>query len=187
MPRKPKYRLDLVFEYAIPVALKHGYRGCSMQDLLTKTGFNRRAFYLEFGNKQGFYEALTKHYITQYLQPLETHLQQSEHAHSDISNYFLAYEKLIVNKGCLLINLLLEMGKQSKAIQHAGRQHYDRLQQLFISVLERAKEHGQLATSVDIEREALQLSFLTQGFAVSTALEQGKEDIKTVVDALFST
>lgn len=187
MPRKPKYTLDLIFEYAIPVVSVRGYRGCNMQDLLAKTGFNRRAFYLEFGNKQGFFEALVDHYIAKHLVPLESHLQDGEKAHAGILAYFLAYETLIMDKGCLLVSLLLEMGRHSDHIQHSGRLHYDRLQQLFIGLLEKAQENAELSISVDIEREALQLSFLTQGFAVSSALQQGKEDIQTVLDALFKS
>jgi TetR/AcrR family transcriptional repressor of nem operon len=44
MPRKAQYNLDTVLNQAIDVFLEHGYHGATMDEIITRTDFNRRSF-----------------------------------------------------------------------------------------------------------------------------------------------
>ena len=186
MPRKTAYSLPNVMEKAIPVILEQGYRGCSMDTLIKTTGFNRRAFYLEFNNKHNFVHALTRYYIETYLNPLQAPLHSIENIPQAIVEYFVMYQRHINEQGCLLVKLILELSTRDPVIQSIARSYYDNLQLTFIACLERAIEHDELPNDIDIEAFALKLSCFAQGFAVSNSIKQGDSDVITVIKSLFA-
>jgi AcrR family transcriptional regulator len=186
VPRKPEYTLDDVFEAAIPVVLAKGYRGCSMETLINATSFNRRAFYKEFTNKQGFMNALLTYYIKQYLLPLQQPLTSVDNIPQAIIEYFSAYQALINKQGCLLVRLLVELGKEDHNIINQARRYFDNLQLSFIGCLERAIDHNELDANTQVESLALKLSCFAQGFAVSNNIQQGDSDTLIVIKSLFN-
>jgi AcrR family transcriptional regulator len=185
MPRKPEYSLEDVFEKAIPLILARGYRGCSMDTLIKQTGFNRRAFYLEFGNKEGFIKVLLAYYIEIKLQPLEAILKRDDDIPSRIIDFFNQYQEHIDQQGCLLVRLILEVGKDDEHIRDQARHYYDNLQLSFIACLEKAVTGEQLPINTNIEAMALKLSCFAQGFAVSNNIQQGQSDVSIVIQSLF--
>jgi len=185
MSRKPEYSLQAVFEQAIPLVLERGYRGCSMQSLISQTGFNRRAFYMEFANKQAFFDALVAYYINEYLRPLQRVLRNESNIPDAIMQYFTFYQRHIDQQGCLLVRIIVELGKEDDTIQHLARQYYDELQLTFIACLEKAIAHNQLNNTVDVESFALKLSCIAQGFAVLNNIQQGQSDALIVIQSLF--
>ncbi|MBT1451912.1 TetR/AcrR family transcriptional regulator [Glaciecola sp. XM2] len=186
MPKQPKYQLEKVLEGALPLVLELGYRGCSMATLISSTGFNRRAFYIQFHNKEDFFEALLNHYLHAHLMPLNQYLRESFNVQECIHAYFKAYQQHIHRKGCLLTKLVLEMGNENNAIQHQARWFYDQLQLDFIALLERAQQHDMLAKNVNVEQQALKLTCLAQGFAISNQIVQGEEDATLLIESIFS-
>lgn len=185
MPKQPKYQLERVLERALPLVIQRGYRGCSMATLITETGFNRRAFYMHFNNKEDFFEALLNHYLQAHLLPLNQYLRGLEDPQLSIHHYFKAYQQLINVKGCLLTKLIIEMGSENNAVQHQARWFYDQLQLEFIGLLERAQQHQFIRASAKIEQQALKLTCLAQGFAVSNHIVQGSEDVSLLIESLF--
>jgi AcrR family transcriptional regulator len=185
MPQARKYQLEKVLEHALPLAIERGYRGCPMAVLIAQTGFNRRAFYLHFKNKEEFFEALLNHYLQAHLLPLNQHLSASNDAQSCIVRYFTEYQQLIHSRGCLLTKLIVEMGSANTAIQHEARWFYDQLQLEFIALLERAQQHKQITRHINIEKQALRLTCLAQGFAVSSHIIQGKDDVSPLIQSIF--
>lgn len=190
MPRKPQYELSEIFESAIPVVLEKGYRGCSMNMLINATDFNRRAFYVEFTNKQQFMDALLAYYINHHLMPLQQHLHVTSNMSQGIIDYFEAYQAHINQQGCLLIRLIIETGKEDNNITHQARQYFDTLQLTFIGCIERAISHNELNKQVNVESLALKLSCFAQGLPVSNSIQQGECDalivVKTLFDELFA-
>lgn len=186
MSRKAEYSLNQVFEAAIALVLAHGYRGCSMDTLISETGFNRRAFYLEFGSKQAFMSALVEYYIDQYLLPMQQAMLHEDDIPQAVVTYFTHYQKHIEQQGCLLVRLIVELGKEDENIQHLARHYYDQLQQTFIACLEKAVAHGQLKESLEIEPLALKLSCFAQGFAISNNIREGQSDALIIIESLFS-
>lgn len=184
MAQPRKYELERVLENALPVVIKMGYRGCSMTTLINKTGFNRRAFYLHFNNKEDFFEALLNHYLQAHLLPLNQYFHQSENAHFCIQQYFIHYQKLIHTRGCLLTKLIIEMGTENAAVQHQARWFYDQLQLEFIGLLERAQQHKLIPLGTKIEQQAIKLTCLAQGFAVLNHIVQGSEDVTLLIQSI---
>lgn len=214
MARNPKFSINKVFDKAINVISARGYRACTMQVLIHQTQFNRRAFYLHFRNKQDFVEQLLAYYIEQRLLPLQTCLQGAKspndlsHQGADdnstinhatinnvaigtslslaITSFFNQYQMLINQEGCLLVKLVLELGKHNAQVRRLARQYYDSLQLAFIGTLERAQNKGELSLDTNVESMALKLSCFAQAFAVSSNLQQGTNDVQLVIETIFS-
>ncbi|MDT0596425.1 TetR/AcrR family transcriptional regulator [Glaciecola petra] len=191
MARKPEYSINEVFKKALIIISDKGYKACSMQHLIEKTQFNRRAFYQQFKHKQDFIEQLLSYYIEHSLLPLQASLNYTPNKNDSdklthlITDFFNRYQHLIDQDGCLLVKLSLELGKQNVAVQNMARRYYDNLHLSFIACLERAHARGEIPHISNIESMALKLTCFTQAFAVSNNLQQGQSDVHIVIQSLF--
>lgn len=184
MPRTSFYNLDNILSEAGEIFLEHSFHGAALEEIIARTEFNRRAFYLEFGNKQQFVYAVLDHYEAHKLAPIIAHLEDHQGLDS-IERFFSAYIALIFGKGCLLINMLSELGSQDEQIISKGRHYLDRLQLAFIGCLEQAQQQQSVRASINIEAIALQLTSFVQGFAINSLLVESDEELHIATQALL--
>ena len=184
MPRKAQYNVDLVLTQAIDIFLEHGYHGAIMEEIIARTEFNRRGFYLEFGSKQTFLYMVLKHYQTTQLHKVMKHLETNQGLDS-ISEFFTEYVEHVKGKGCLLINCITELGFDDEKVREIGRHYLDRLQIDFIGCLEKAQNLKQVHAHINIESTALQLTSYVQGFAVNAVLAGDTDELQLATQALL--
>jgi TetR/AcrR family transcriptional repressor of nem operon len=184
MPRKAQYNVEAVLDQAIDVFIEHGYHGTIMDEIIARTEFNRRGFYLEFGSKQNFLYIVLEHYQQHYLKKMLQHLE-SKQGLASISAFFEEYVKHVKGKGCLLINCITELGFDDSKIREIGRHYIDRLQIDFIGCLEKAQALEQLHPQTNIESAALQLTSYVQGFAVNAVLAGDTDELQLATRALL--
>lgn len=184
MPRKAQYNLDAILSQAIDVFLEHGYHGAIMDEIIARTEFNRRGFYLEFGSKQTFLYMVLEHYQNHHLSKVIKHLESNQGLES-INQFFNQYVKHVKGKGCLLINSITELGFDDQKVREIGRHYLDRLQIDFIGCLEKAMSLGQIHTNTNIESTALQLTSYVQGFAVNAVLAGETDELQLATQALL--
>ena len=184
MPRKAQYNVDAVLTQAIDVFLEHGYHGAIMDEIIARTEFNRRGFYIEFGSKQTFLYMVLKHYQITHLNRLMKHLESNQGLDS-INQFFTDYVAHVKGKGCLLINCITELGFDDQKVREIGRHYLDRLQIDFIGCLEKAQNLGQVHPHINIESAALQLTSYVQGFAVNAILAGDTDELQSATQALL--
>ncbi len=184
MPRKAQYNIEAVLSQAIDVFLEHGYHGAIMDEIIARTDFNRRGFYIEFGSKQKFLYRVLAHYQSAQLNKVMQHLESNQGLNS-IGAFFSHYVAHIKGKGCLLINCITELGFDDPNIQEIGRHYLDRLQINFIGCLEKAQGLGQVHNHINIESTALQLTSYVQGFAVNAILAGDTDELQLATQALL--
>ncbi|KXI29811.1 TetR/AcrR family transcriptional regulator [Paraglaciecola hydrolytica] len=184
MPRKAQYNVEAVLNQAIDVFLEHGYHGTIMDEIIARTEFNRRGFYLEFGSKQNFLYIVLDHYQQYYLKKIMLHLE-SQQGLPSISAFFEEYVRHVRGKGCLLINCITELGFDDLKIREIGRHYIDSLQIDFIGCLEKAQALHQLHPQTNIESAALQLTSYVQGFAVNAILAGDTDELQLATRALL--
>lgn len=188
MPKKAQYDLPEILTYAVDIFTEQGYEKASMEEIIARTQFNRRGFYIEFKSKKGFLHAVLKHYIEHQLSVCQNSLISRKASGIEaIHDYFNAYHKLISQQGCLLVNCISELGRNDQEVQSIARHYYDGLQLCFISCLERAQKHQQIQSNINVESVALQLTCFTQGFAISSILPGGKDDVILAMRELMSS
>ncbi|WJG09500.1 TetR/AcrR family transcriptional regulator [Aliiglaciecola sp. LCG003] len=185
MPRKALYNVEAVLEQAIAVFLEHGYHGAIMDEIIARTDFNRRGFYLEFGSKQQFLYIVLAHYQQQHLSKAFSHLEDNRGLVS-IQDFFDEYVSQVKGRGCLLINIITELGFDDEKVRDIGRHYLDRMQIDFIGCLEKAQQTNQLRGTIDIESTALQLTSYVQGFAVNAILAGDTDELHLATKALLA-
>lgn len=184
MARKPLYDVDEVLTEAVQIFLEHGYNGAVMDEIIARTDFNRRGFYIEFGSKQQFLYKVLDHYIATVLDDIVAHLEKNRGLWS-IQRFFQDYVELVKGKGCLLVNMITELGFDDQHIREKGRHYIDRLEIGFIACLEKAIQHNQVKQSVNIEATALQLCNYVQGFSVTGILAGRTDELDLATEALL--
>ncbi|MFC3095424.1 TetR/AcrR family transcriptional regulator [Alteromonas sediminis] len=185
MPRTALYDIEDVLTSAIDVLLEHSFHGAVMDEIIARTDFNRRGFYIEFKDKRHFLYRVLSHYQQTQLQPIQAQLLAKQGLVS-IQSFFNDYINLIEGRGCLLINSITELGSDDETIKEMGRHYLDGLQIAFIGCLEHAAEHRQLKAGVDIESAALQLTCFVQGLAVNAVLTQDSEEMQIAIQSLLA-
>jgi TetR/AcrR family transcriptional repressor of nem operon len=184
MPRKALYNVDDVLSQAIDVFVERGYHGAIMDEIIARTEFNRRGFYLEFGSKQNFLYMVLEYYQRTQLSKIMGHLEHNEGLPS-IQAFFDDYVQHVKGKGCLLINSITELGFDDIRIREIGRHYLDRLQIDFIGCLEKAQRLNQIQRDTNIESTALQLTSYVQGFAVNAVLAGDTDELTLATNALL--
>ena len=184
MPRKAQYDVNQVLDQAMDVLLEHGFHGSIMDEIIARTDFNRRGFYLEFGSKQNFLYLVLERYQQHKLTPITAHLTENQGLLS-IQRFFDDYILLIKGRGCLLVNCITELGFDDNRIREMGRHYLDNLQLGFIGCLERALMHGEVRKDIQLEATALQLTCYVQGFAVNGILAAQTDELKLATRALL--
>jgi AcrR family transcriptional regulator len=188
MPKQAQYDLPEILSYAVAIFTEQGFAKASMEEIIARTQFNRRAFYIEFKSKKGFLHAVLQHYIDHQLSACQESLvARKDSGTQAIYDYFSAYYELISKQGCLLVNCISELGKRDEKVQSIARHYYDALQLCFIGCLERAQKHRQIQATINIESVALQLTCFTQGFAISSILQNGEDDVIIAMRELMSS
>lgn len=178
------YNVDEVLEQAIDIFLEHSFHGAKMEDIIARTEFNRRAFYIEFGSKQTFLYKVLDFYMNHHILPVVHHLE-THHGLTSIETFFSHYISLIMGRGCLLVNTLTELGHADTIVRSLGRHYLDRLQLGFIGCLEQAQRTGMINSAVNIESSALQLTSYVQGFAVNAIVVESAEELHLATQALL--
>lgn len=186
MPRKALYDVEEVLTLAADVFLEHGYHGAIMEELIARTDFNRRGFYLEFGSKQSFLYHVLKHYQTSQLDVIVAHLDDNQGLTS-INQFFTAYVAHVKGRGCLLINIITELGFDDETIKTMGRHYLDRLEFGFIGCLEKAVQQQQVKPDIPIEAVALQLTSFVQGFAVNGVLAGDTDELSKATESILGS
>lgn len=184
MPKQALYNIDNILSQSVDIFLENGYHGASMDEIIARTGFNRRAFYQQFTSKQGFLYQVVEHYMSCELLPVVSELE-SHQGVTAINRFFMRYIPLIYPRGCLLINMITELSKQDAKIYEYGRHYLDRLQFDFIGCLEKALAMNEISTTVSIESIALQLTHYVQGMAVSATLAESKHELIVATTSLL--
>ncbi len=184
MPRTSLYNLTDILSEAEDIFIEHSFNGAVMEEIIARTEFNRRGFYLEFGSKIKFLYAALDHYEAQKLNPILAHLAD-HHGLASIERFFAAYIEHIFAKGCLLINMVTELGSEDSLIKSKGRHYLDRLQLAFIGCLEQAQRQQTVRADINIEAVALQLTCFVQGFAINSILADSKEELHIATRALL--
>lgn len=184
MPRKALYNVDEVLSQAVDVFLEHGYHGAVMDEIIARTDFNRRGFYLEFGSKQNFLYLVLDHYQKTQLSNIVAQLENNQGLAS-IQSFFDDYVDHVKGRGCLLINCITELGFDDEKIRDISRHYLDRLQIDFIGCLEKAQRMEEVHAQINVESTALQLTSYVQGFAVNSILAGDTDELKLATQALL--
>lgn len=167
-----------------------GYHGTGLQEILDAVNIPKGSFYNYFGSKENFGAEVIQHYIDPFITQLAAHLQQSEiDALSAIQLYFTELiaelEKNQFKGGCLLGNLMGEIGDTSEVCQKSLQSAVNRYRNLLQSGLAKAQQQGTVRLDKSAEDMANLLLNTWQGALLRMKIEKSSAPVKQCCDQLL--
>lgn len=157
--------------------MEQGYHGTGLQDILHKVGVPKGSFYNYFGSKEEFGAEVIGHYIRPFIRQLDAWMSRPElGALSALIAYFQEMieelERRRYTGGCLLGNLMGEIGDTSEicraALRTATLEYRDKLE----SGLAKAQREGAVRTDKSAGEMADLLVNAWQGALLRMKIEQ---------------
>lgn len=136
--RYKEYNVNKVLEQSMSLFWKNSYNGCSINELVEKTGVNRFSLYHEFGNKEGIlYQSLFL-YRQRYCDDKLSILKSEGDLAVTLKDFYLSFlENSNPVPGCYIIHLATELADTDPKVQEFVSTYLKEIEELFIELLER--------------------------------------------------
>lgn len=187
-----KDKREKILDQGVSLLMTQGYHGTGLKEILHTVQIPKGSFYNYFGSKEAFGVEVIEHYIRPFISQLSSHLNNPDHdALTALNLYFdeliLLSEQSEFKGGCLLGNLMGELGDTSdvcrQALKHAVYNYRDLLQK----GLKQAQQQGQIRMDKSAQQMADLLVDSWQGALLRMKIEQSKEPLKRCCDELLNS
>jgi len=180
--RKQLNRENLLNQ-GVTLLMEQGYHGTGLKEILDAVQIPKGSFYNYFGSKENFGAEVIQHYIEPFIKQLAGHLQQSEgDALGALQRYFdegiAELEKADFKGGCLLGNLMGEIGDTSDLCRQSLHDALVRYRDLLQSGLEQAQQQGTVRTDKSAQEMADLLVNSWQGALLRMKIEKSSAPLK---------
>lgn len=181
---------DKLLDQGVGMLMERGYHGTGLQELLSGVSVPKGSFYNYFPSKEDFGAEVIGHYIEPFILLLDDYLSRPElDALSALKRYFQdlieELERRQYKGGCLLGNLIGEIGDTNEtclaALRDAVHRYRDKLEQ----GLARAQREGTLRNDLDAEVMADMLCDAWQGALLRMKVEQSVRPLRMCVGHLL--
>lgn len=189
MPRPKAFDEAEVLRRVMLLFWRQGYSATGMKEIEVVAGLGASSIYHSFGSKEKLFARVLDEYIERIVSG-----RCKKHLHADgglagIKSYFKScYQGPQAPFGCLLVNSSVELGPHSKPLAAKIRRGFLIAHNAIVLTLVRAKNSGEIKSTVDVELVARQLGLLMSGMLASGKSTQ-EEGVLTltleVVDRLL--
>jgi TetR/AcrR family transcriptional regulator, transcriptional repressor for nem operon len=173
----------------IALLMQQGYHGTGLKEILDAVQIPKGSFYNYFGSKENFGAAVIEHYITPYIEQLSGYLNKpNADALTALQRYLdetiAELERTDFKGGCLLGNLMGEIGDNSELCRVALKTSLQRYRDVWEHGLTKAQQQGTIRTDksarelADLWINAWQGALLRMKVELSTApLQQCRQQL----------
>lgn len=163
--------------------MQQGYHGTGLQEILDAVQIPKGSFYNYFGSKEHFAAEIIGHYINPYIEQLKQYLQ---HPDSDALTALWRYfdesiaelETAGFKGGCLLGNLMGEVGDTSDLCRESLQIALNRYRDVLESGLQKAQQEGTIRRDKSAHDMADLLVNAWQGALLRMKIEQSSAPLK---------
>ncbi|MGR9052933.1 MAG: TetR family transcriptional regulator C-terminal domain-containing protein [Gammaproteobacteria bacterium] len=182
MTQKQINRVNLLSQ-GVKLLMEQGYHGTGLKEILDAVKIPKGSFYNYFGSKERFGAEVIEHYIEPFILRLNAHLTRSEgDALGALERYFgeqiAELEKNEFKGGCLLGNMMGEIGDTSELCRQALKTSVKRYRNLLQSGLAQAQRQGTVRNDLDAAEMADLLANAWQGALLRMKIEKSSEPLK---------
>lgn len=116
--RYKEYNTNSVLEKSIKLFWEHGFRGCSINEIVKVTGVNRFSLYHEFQNKEGILYASLNLYRERHCQEKLDYLKRDGNLPIILKEFYLSFiDESNTTPGCYYIHIATELADQDKKLR----------------------------------------------------------------------
>ena len=179
-----------LLDEGVVLLIDRGYHGAGLQELVQKVGVPKGSFYNYFDSKDAFGAAAVGHYLEPFIRELDAHLERSDlSAKAELRAYFdeliEELERRDFHGGCLLGNLIGEIGESSGLCQDALRAAVRRYREKLREGLARGQREGDFRADMDAAAMADFLLSAWQGALLRMKIERSAEPLLQCRDLLL--
>lgn len=180
----------LILDHGVALFLKNGYHGTGLNDVLGAAKVPKGSFYNYFASKEDFGVQAVEHYIAPFIQQLTEHLAAPGYGGLAAAEaYFRALIRDLEERnfvgGCLLGNLMGEIGDTSEAARAALKKAIDRYRNLLESGLARAQREGTVRSDRSARAMADILTNAWQGALLRMKIERSSAPLYAFLDEML--
>jgi TetR/AcrR family transcriptional repressor of nem operon len=173
----------------VALLMQQGYHGTGLQEILDAVQIPKGSFYNYFGSKENFGAAVIEHYITPYIEQISYYLAQESDALSALLRYFnesiAELERTDFKGGCLLGNLIGEIGDSSEVCRVALQTTLNRYRDVLQLGISLAQQQGTIRTDKSAREMADLLVNTWQGALLRMKVEQSTAPLEQCCQALL--
>ena len=181
----PKKQLnkDNLLSQGVQLLVQQGYHGTGLQEILDAVQIPKGSFYNYFSSKESFAAEAIQYYIAPFIIQLDNHIQNPElDGLTALKNYFneliVELEKAEFKGGCLLGNLMGEIGDTSDICQQSLQLAVHRYRDVLANGLKKAQMEGTIRIDKSADDMADLLVNTWQGALLRMKIEQSSEPLK---------
>lgn len=170
--------------------MSKGYHGTGIKEILDSVQIPKGSFYNYFTNKEDFGAAVIQHYIDPFIQTLEGYLNEPNAdpviaLQCYLDEIILELEKNGYKGGCLLGNLMGEIGDTSPTCRTALKSAMHQYRQLYVRALKAGQEQGSIRADKSAEVMADLLINSFQGALLRMKVEQSVAPLRVCCHELL--
>jgi TetR/AcrR family transcriptional repressor of nem operon len=178
-----QFNRENLLSQGVSLLMQQGYHGTGLKEILDAVRIPKGSFYNYFGSKEQFAAEVVQHYIEPFIRQLDAHLRNpGTDALAALNRYFeeliIALEKSGFQGGCLLGNLMGEVGDTSELCRDSLRQAVRRYRDLLAQGLSAAQRQGTVRADKSAEAMADLLTNAWQGALLRMKIEQSAEPLR---------
>ena len=187
--RKLENRQRLLDE-GVKLLLQQGYHATGLQEILSRVGIPKGSFYNYFASKEDFGAAVIGHYIEPFILQLDDWLDRPKlDPVSALQGYFnTLIAELRANDfkgGCLLGNLMGEIGDSSERCRQALQRALHRYRDKIAAALHRAQEQNLIRSDRTAEELADFIVDYWQGALLRMKIERSTAPLEAFMHQVF--
>ena len=178
---------EQVLDQAMFLFWKKGYEATGVADLEQATGLGRQSLYGAFGDKRALFLRIVERYFERVLKPYVVDvLDAPGSGRANLERIFQQWEATAEAPefhGCLVGNSVPEFGAKDSEMSNVLRRKLELMEAAFVRALRRAKQAGEVNTSLDARATARTLLTLAQGLAVVARVNREPAFVRGVLHA----
>ena len=185
MPRTADFNRDKALESAMKLFWAKGYSATALPDLLKAMGIARSSFYASFGGKRELFIECLELFAQRTIDGIDTWQPEQPPGHlprAFFESTLLEAPQHRVEKGCMMVNSVLELSEVDSELSELASAKLDRVQALFTRAFASAQANGQLPADTDPEQLAQMVMTINFGLRVQSRKSQSPEQLRSLID-----
>jgi TetR/AcrR family transcriptional repressor of nem operon len=138
---------EKLLDEGMALLMEHGYHGTGLQDILQRVGVPKGSFYNYFDSKEHYGAEVIRHYIEPYIEQLDAYLKRPDLSGAGALELYYRDQIAEVGRrdfkgGCLLGNLIGEIGDTSETCRIALKSALDRYRDMLSALIAKGQAEG---------------------------------------------
>jgi TetR/AcrR family transcriptional regulator, transcriptional repressor for nem operon len=181
---------EKLLDQGVALLMEQGYHGSGLQGILQSVGVPKGSFYYYFSSKEALSAEVIRHYITPFIDTLEAYLGRPDLSALKALELYFQWQidesrQRAFRGGCLLGNLMGEVGETSETCRAALLTAVHRYRDKLAEAIARAQQEGELRQDLPAEAMADLLVNAWQGALLRMKIELSVAPLEACCQSLL--